>query len=117
MTLEYSSLQDSFPEVASVPPGEMHAPPPRANNGWYVPGGSESTCVYLSQDGQGLQTQLLKDGALLVGARHRGGGGLRPGNNHPSGDYVACRQDGSDVVSYCIPPQPRGVFDPKPSVA
>jgi hypothetical protein len=116
MSLAYSPLEESYPQVASVPPGGMKAPPPRANNGWYTPPGKVGSCVYLRQDGLGMQNRLLEDGGLLVGARHRGGGGLRPGNNHPSGDYVLCSPNGvEDVQSFCIPRQPRDPFDPKPS--
>ena len=122
MTLEYSSLKDSFPQVADVSPGAMAAQKPRENNGWYVTdpvsgSGPDPSCVYLGQDGAGLEAQLKTDGAQHAGAAHRGGGGLRPGNNHPSGTFVPCRSDGSDVMSFCVPRGPRQPFDPKPTIA
>ena len=92
----------------------MPAQAPRANNGWYVPGGSAGTCVYIRQDGAGLHEQLVKDGGLPGGSAHRGGGGLRPGNSHPSEKYVMCRAGGSDEPSFCLPPVQRLPFDPLP---
>jgi hypothetical protein len=120
MTLEYSSLIDSFPQVADISPGAMGTPGPRENNGWYVPSpgaGPDPSCVYVGQDGAGLEAQLKNDGTNHSGAAHRGGGGLRPGNNPPSGTFVPCRSDGSDVLSYCVPRGPREPFDPKPTIA
>jgi hypothetical protein len=118
MTLEYSSIGESFPELAGVAPGGVPTPPPRPNNGWYVPaGGGAASCVYVGQDAGGLQRRLEADGGDPSGSRHMGGGGMRPGNNHPSVGYVACRADGSDVVSYCLPPVERAAYAPKPSNA
>lgn len=118
MTLDYSSIGESFPELAHVLPGAMVPPAPRPNNGWYVPvsAGAEgvASCVYVGQDGAGLQRRLAMDGGDPRGSRHMGGGGLRPGNNHPSTEYVACRQDGSDALSFCLPPVPKGAFAPAP---